>query len=110
MAKQDNLCSLKENNQVQEQGVILHVVKIELQLLHRVVHRRSVGIANLRPTRDTRLHGVPACVETYLPAEFVHERRTFRTRADKAHVAAYDLDELRQFIQTRYSDELPHAP
>src|SRR5882672_404617 len=29
MAKQDNLRSLKENDQIQEQGVVLHVVKID---------------------------------------------------------------------------------
>src|SRR5258708_24159872 len=108
MAKQNNLCSLKENNQIQEQGVVLHVVKIELQLLHRVVHRRPVGITNLRPTRDARCEGGPAWVDRHFPAEVVHERRTLWPRADEAHVAGHDIDELRQLIDARKPDEFPH--
>src|SRR5439155_21081684 len=60
-----------------------------------------------RPTREHRLHGEHACVEGHFPAQFVHERWTFRTLADEAHVAAHHIDELRQLIHTRQPDKFP---
>ncbi|SRR5258706_14437738 len=51
---------------------------------------------------------MPARVEGHFAAQFVHERRTLRTRANKAHVAAYDVEELWQLIDSRQPQEFPH--
>src|SRR4249920_2007005 len=69
LAKQHHLRSLEKNDQVKKQRMILDVINIELQLLHCVVHRRPVGIADLRPSCYARLHRVPAGIEGHFLAE-----------------------------------------
>jgi hypothetical protein len=59
-----------------------------LQLLNRVLERRAVMVADLRPPRDTRLHAVANCVIRDLARELVDEIRTLRTRADEACLRA----------------------
>src|SRR5882672_9765408 len=108
LAKQDDLRGLEKDDEVQEQRVILDVVKIELELLHGVVDRRSVGVADLGPTRYARFHRVPARVEGDLPAELAHERGALGARADEAHIAAQYIDELGQLIDAGHSQKPSH--
>src|SRR5882762_373466 len=109
LSEQDNLCSLEKDDHVEEQGVILDVVEIELKLLNGIVYGRTIGIADLGPPRNSGFHGVSARVERHFAAELLHERGTLRTRTDETHVTAHDIDELGQFIDARQPNDPAHA-
>lgn len=48
----------KENNQVEEKGLVLDVVKVVLQFFCRVLDSCPVVVTNLRPASYARLHTV----------------------------------------------------
>src|SRR4051812_27225516 len=88
LAGQNHAHGLEQDDDVEEQRVILDVVEVVLQLLDRVVDRRAVVIAHLRPSGDTGLHAVPHRVIGNLAGELVYEVRALGAWPDKAHVAA----------------------
>ena len=57
-AEQHDADSLDQHQQVEEQGVVLDVVQVELVLPARVFDRCTVAVAHLRPTGDAGLHAV----------------------------------------------------
>src|SRR5215469_12957380 len=96
--EQNNLHRLKDNPKVQTEGSVLDVEQVVLQFLARILERVAVFILHLRPTRDSRPHGVADPVIWNLGAQPLHELGTLRTRAHEMHVAPQHAPELRQLI------------
>ena len=78
--------------------MVLYVVEVKLVLPPSVFDRRSVAVAYLRPPGHARLDAVPDIVERNLCLKLPNKIRTLRSRADQAHLAAQDADQLRQFV------------
>src|SRR3954468_20070564 len=64
-------------------------------------HRRLVAAPHLREARQPRAHGQALPVRGQLVRELVEEDRADRARADEAHVAAQDVEELRDLVELR---------
>jgi len=58
LTKQHNLRRLEQNDQIEEQAMILGIIEIVLQLVHRVIDCRAVWIADLCPAGNARLYRV----------------------------------------------------
>src|SRR5262245_52219027 len=71
--KQDNAHRLEKDQDVQEQGVILDVIEIELELGPCIFDRGTVRVANLRPPGHARLHAVTQVVEGNLLLQLRNE-------------------------------------
>src|SRR5262245_44040537 len=56
--------------------------------------------ANLSPTCDARLQGLPLEVARDLSSKDLDEVRPFRSRPCQAHLAAQYIDELRKLVQS----------
>src|SRR5512141_1083978 len=103
-ARHDHADRLEEDDDVEEQRVVLDVVKIVLQFLNGVVERRTVVIADLRPPGHAGLDAVPYGVIRYLARELVDEVGALGPRPDEAHVADQDVDELRELVDAELPD------
>src|SRR5712691_3104079 len=108
-AQQNRLDRLKHDNRVECQALVLDVVKLVLQLLPRVFDRRAVRIFDLRPAGQARRDQMSLFVIRNFLRQLRHEMRALRTRADKAHVAAQDVPELRDLVHANLAYEATHA-
>src|SRR5258708_14078788 len=108
-AEQNRFDRLKHNDRIECQALVLDVVKLVLQLLPRVFDRRAVRILDLRPAGQARRDQMPLFVIRNFLSQLGHKMRTLRTRADKAHVAAQDVPELRNLVDANLAYETAHA-
>src|SRR2546423_6537585 len=84
----------KDEIEVEEEGPLIHVSEVEL---HPLVERDLVAVrAHLPETGEPRAHGEPAVLPLLIAQDFAGERRA---RADDAHVAAEDVQQLRQLVE-----------
>src|SRR4030095_4212030 len=83
-----NSNGFEQYDDVEKERVVLYVIQVVLQLLHRVFERRAVVIANLRPSGQSGFHTVTHRLIGYLAGELVNEVRAFGPRPNEAHVAA----------------------
>src|SRR5207247_9902156 len=79
---------LKNDNQVQEKRVVVHVCEIVFQLDRRI---RMIITAYLRQARNAELHLVPFIVAVHLHVKLRVEFRSIRSWPDQAHVAFQDV-------------------
>ena len=79
LAREHHAHGLEQDHQVQQQRVVLDVVEVVLQLLLRVLDRRAVLVAHLRPAGDAGLDAVAHGVEGDLAASAA--RRSTAARA-----------------------------
>ena len=63
-----------------------------------IVRNPAAETIDLRPTGDSRLHIVTACIQRDRLLEQLIVRERMRARADERHLAAQDVQQLRQFI------------
>jgi hypothetical protein len=63
-----------------------------------IVRNPAAETIDLRPTGDSRLHIVTACIQRDRLLEQLIVRERMRARADERHLAAPDVQQLRQFI------------
>ena len=61
------------------------------------------------PSRDARLHAVPLVVAVDALLEVLDELRALGSRPDDAHLAAEDVEELRQLVDRRRAQERADA-
>src|SRR5207237_161190 len=111
-AQEHHLDRIEDDRQVEEQRLALDVVEVVLELLQHVLRRRAVLAAHLRVTGDAGLHVEALLEERHLLIELLDEDGPLGARADHAHVAAEDVPELRELVETRLPDEaadLRHA-
>ena len=89
--------------------MVLDVVKVVFELLHRLLDIRAVRVPYLRPSGHTRLDAVAHSVERNLLGQHVDEDGPFRPRSDKAHLSAQHIDQLWQFVDARAAMMRPSA-
>src|SRR5690606_8727133 len=107
--EQHHFDRLQQDHEVEHQAVVLDVEQVELQLFPGVVDRGAVGIAQLGPAGQSRLHRVAHVVVADLAVELVDELRPLRARADEAHVTGQHVEQLRQLVQPGHADEAANA-
>src|SRR6185437_9947245 len=93
-----------EDDEIEQQRRIFHIEQVELQFLPCVVKRRAVWKVNLSPTANSWLDGVTFAIKSNLLFEMVHKIRPLRSRAYEAHVPFKYIDQLRQLIDTNFSN------
>ena len=105
LTKQDHADCLREDQHIQHQRVVLDVKQVELQLPLCVLHRRSVGKPDLRPTRNARFDAVAQVIEPDFLPELIDEGRALWTRPDEAHVTVQNVDQLRQLVDAQLAQD-----
>ena len=95
---------------IEQNAGVLGVPNVELDALAHEIGRRGLAAiaVDLRPTRDARLDVLADVV-------VVDEHRVIlvvcdgmRTRADQGHLAAQDIDQLRQLVDARLPEPTPN--
>ena len=84
--------------------MVLDVIQVVLQLLHRIVNRRAVVIAHLRPAGEPWFDTVAHGVEGNVAGQLVDKIGALRARTDQTHVPRQDIAELRQLVDTQLAD------
>ena len=75
--------------------MVLDVEQVVLELLQRVLDRVAVGVVDLRPAGQARLHDVALVVVGDLARELFDEHRPLGARPDQRHRPAEHVEELR---------------
>src|SRR3990167_2513556 len=96
--EENDLDRVQQDQEIQEEGEVLDVVEIVLELLEGILQRGPVAVAHLRPAGDPRLHGEAFQVERDLLLELVDEFGPLGARADEAHVPDQHVEEMRQLV------------
>src|SRR5436305_9427792 len=84
--------------EVEPERPVLYVEEVEA---NHLVERESVAARHLPESRHARLHVEPLAVPEFVRLDLV---RYGRARADEAHVAAKDVEKLRQLVQARAAE------
>src|SRR5690606_22604527 len=108
-SEKHDLDGLQQDQEIEQQAMVLDVEQVELQLLVCVCGGCAIGIAELRPPGQARLHRVAHAVVADFVVELVDKLRALGPRADKAHVAGQHVEQLRQFVQAGLADEAAHT-
>ena len=88
--------------------MVLYVVEVELQLLPGIILRRAIGVAQLRPARDTRFDAVPRVVIGDALGQFLYKFGSLRARSDKRHIPGQHIQYLGQLVYARFADEIAY--
>src|SRR5262249_37549809 len=99
LAKGHDLHRVEEDADVEPEREILDVVQVVPHLLGLFLEIVRVPEPDLRPAGDARADGRSQRVVRNTLDEELHVRRRVRPRADKIHVAADDVDELRKLVE-----------
>src|SRR3569832_1648406 len=100
---------LEDDQQVEERRVVLGIIEVVFELLARIVDRGAIGVVDLRPAGDARLHHMALGIVIELLLQILDELRAFGARADEAHLALEHAPALRQFVDPRLADETTDA-
>src|ERR1700722_3528172 len=106
--EQHNLDRLEHNQQIQAERSILYVKQVILQFFPRIFQSVAVLVLHLRPAGDTRSDYMAHAVIRNLLAQPLDKLRSLRTRTYKRHISLEDAPQLRDLIQTRNAQKLPH--
>src|SRR6185437_6808660 len=107
--KQDDTDGRYQDQKIEEEAAVLHVIEIIRQLLPRVLDRCPIGEVYLCPTGDPGLDVGAVTIKRDIARQFFDEVRPLRARTDEAHLTAQHVDELRQFVDPCRADESTHA-
>ena len=99
LAAQDHADGVGEDAGVEGQRRVVDVPDVEGQAF---VPRRRVATVHLGPAGDARPNLQPAGLFVAVPVEVAHRQRP---RPDERHLAAHDVDERRQLVETRRPQE-----
>ena len=99
-AEEDNLDGLKEDADFEEEGHVLDVEQIVLELFNRIPYGSSIMIIHLRPPRNTGFDRMSKGIIGNPFFQLSYKLGPFRPRADEAHLLLKNIDQLRNFIQT----------
>src|SRR5262245_28857936 len=94
LAPDDHFDRLDDDGQIEQRTMVLHIEQIVLQFLDRIVFRRSIRIAQLRPAGETRLDAVTFTIVGNSFIQSRYELRPFRPRPDETHLAAQHIENL----------------
>src|SRR5689334_22075441 len=73
LSEQHHAHGFEQDEEIQKQRVVLHVIQIVLELPDRLLDRCAVRVTHLRPPRQPGLDAVAYCVERYLLGQHRHE-------------------------------------
>src|SRR3978361_1103601 len=88
----------RDDQQVEPEGEVLDVIEIILELPEHVADIGDMALLHLGPAGDARADDVPVTVERQLALIPLRERDGFGARADPAHLALEDVDDLRKLV------------
>src|SRR6266852_3741707 len=98
---------LQEDLQIEAEAPALDVVEVTLD--PPLDRRVAPPAVDLGPAGDPRLHLVAEHIARHAPPEFLDEARALRARPHEAHLAAQHVEELRQLVEARPSQERPEG-
>jgi len=86
--------------EIEHQRPIVDVIEVVLHpLFHFLVRIGLTAVTvDLRPSGDSGLDVVPACIKRNASLVVPIVRQSMRTRPDEGHVALYDIEQLRQLV------------
>src|SRR5206468_12698475 len=93
----------EEDLDVERQRPVLDVVSVVKRAI--TDGRGTAQVIDLRPSCEARPHLLPLQVARHRRAVLLVEMGGLRARADEAHVAFDDVDELRQLVEARAAEE-----
>src|SRR3982751_4858500 len=108
-AEKNDLDGEQQHQQIEREGVVLHVVEVVLQLFPRVPFRGAVAVADLRPAGDSRLDEVALWIKRNDLPELLNERGTLGPWPDEAHVTDENVEKLRQLVDSQPPDHPPNS-
>src|SRR6266480_1192988 len=101
--EKDHLESYQDDGQIQREGKVLDIVQLIFELAFCVFDIGSILILYLRPASDSWSDAVPAPIHRNYLLQHLAKFRLFWAWANQTHFATQDIDQLRQFIQTKLS-------
>src|SRR6516162_4177335 len=96
--EQDHTDGGEQDQQVQKQVAVFHVIKVVGKLLAGVLDRGAIRVIHLRPAGDPGLHAGAVTVERDDLGELIDEMGAFRPRTNKPHFTLQHIDQLRQLV------------
>src|SRR5262245_31395927 len=84
----NNSHGANEDDKIKKQPAVPQIVEIIGQLVPPVLQRGAIGVIDLGPAGDPRLHGMTLVIIRDVLGQPVDEIRPLRTWPDEAHVAA----------------------
>src|SRR4051794_13967661 len=88
----------RDDQQVEPEGEILDVIEIVLELPEHVLDIGDMALLHLRPAGDAGTDDVAIAVEGELAFIPLRKRDRLGARADPAHLALDDVDDLRKLV------------
>src|SRR6266542_2491790 len=99
----------EQDEGVEHRRLIFDVVEVVLMFFPRVLERSAIVVADLRPSGQPRFDQVTLGIIRNSLFELFDEDRAFGPRPDQAHLAANDIEQLRQFINPPFANPRAHA-
>ena len=96
---------MENNVQIERRSQVLDVIQIVFQFHDGVLHRIAVFMIDLGPTGDAGFHAQAMTIVGDFFFQDFDKLRPFRTRTHQRHFAAHHVQQLRQFIQSRFTQE-----
>src|SRR2546428_780411 len=109
-SEHDDLDRVDHDGEVEPDRRVLDVIEVVTHLLDLFLEAVRVAVPDLCPPGDAGPHRRTERVERDLLCEQRDVRGGMRPRADEVHVAAQDVDELRQLVEPEASPPFPHPP
>ena len=97
---------MEQDQEVQFKRHVLDVEKVVLELFLRLLDRAAVMEHDLRPSGDPGFDRVAEGVIRDHGLQFFHEFRTLRTGTHEFQIPDQDVEQLRQFVDPRFPEEL----
>src|SRR5690606_6674208 len=73
----DDAHRLDEDQQIKERRIILGIIEVIFQLVPGILDRSAIGIVDLRPARDARLHHMAFRIVTQMLLQILDELAPF---------------------------------
>src|SRR5262245_45442896 len=102
--EEHNARRFQEDDDVENRRLIFDVVEVVLMFFARVLERSAVGVTDLRPSGQSRFDQMTLGVIGDLLFKLFDEDLAFGARSDQSHLAAHDVDQLRQFIDPQFAN------
>lgn len=98
---QDFYDSQQKDFEIKQKRTMIHIPDIKFKLF---LPCHFISPVDLRPARDARLDFMPSPLPLRIEGNILHQKRP---RPDEAEISFDDVDQLRQFVEARFSDQPP---
>src|SRR5579864_7466145 len=86
---------------------MLDIIEVVLKPNESVLLRTRIALSNQTPSSHAGFHDMPEPVEWNLCGQPIDKLRPLRARADGAHFALEDVEELREFVEVGSAQKAP---